>query len=120
MRLALLRFWWAMSELLEPGHVRGDIKLVTTQLLRGVDVPEVVLTNLMKRLGHIIAKGSDADAIKAGALVVKVVERNDAVANPIQQHQHAHAHAVIPATSETALDAIKREGFARLARLGQG
>lgn len=104
-----------MSELLEPGHVRGDIKLVTTQLLRGVDVPEVVLTNLMKRLGHIIAKGSDADAIKAGALVVKVVERNDAITTPIQQHQHIHA--VIPVTQETELDARRREALARLDRI---
>lgn len=60
-----------MSELLEPGHERGDIKLIETAIKRKWNIPAKVLESLPGLVASIAIKTED-DRIKLGAAKVLI------------------------------------------------
>lgn len=103
----------ALPDLIEAPHIRAGLKLVEQAVRNQWHIPDVVYRQLGKRIARILKTGSPREQIAAARVLVAMSASNDR--QQIQKHQHVHA--IIPAPHESELDAIKREGFERLARL---
>lgn len=104
-----------MSELIDPAHASRDLKLVEKAIREDWNIPESIKENaaLVAWKISIDPKSSARDKVAALKVLVAMKASNDRL--KVQRHQHVHA--IIPAPHESELDAIKREGFERLARL---
>lgn len=106
-----------MSELLEPGHERADMRMIEMAVNRGWKIPEAALEYLPKKLLQIASKGSDEIAIKAGALLLKLAQFNFDTEHPVQQHQHLHAVITTPEAAAT-LEQRRAKIAGIIARIG--
>lgn len=116
-----------MSELLQPGHERADIKLIESGLKRGFRTSDQIREWITKKAASLVSDKSTPVELKIKLLDMlrKCVEHDDAMSlaespvqsNPIQQHQHLHA--VVPQSSITSLDAKREEAARRIARISQ-
>jgi hypothetical protein len=100
-----------MSEFLEPGHVRGDIKLAATARIRGFNTSDNIRNLITKKLA---ALATDKDIspeiqLKACSELRKCVEHDDAIAAASEPQQHQHIHAVIPTQPLSSLDEQRAE-----------
>lgn len=104
-----------MSELIDPAHANRDLKHVEIALREDWNIPESIKENLSLVVWKIVLdkESSKRDKLSAARVLVAMKASNDRL--KVQRHQHLHA--VIPVTQESELDAIKREGTARLAGL---
>lgn len=94
--------------------MRSDAAMIERAIQRGWLIPDVLYEKLAATIGNIVKTGSTKEKLAAARVLIAMSSANDR--QQVQLHQHVHA--VITNPNESKLDAIKREGFARLARLG--
>tara|TARA_R110002020_G_scaffold281963_1_gene497602 strand:+ start:839 stop:1198 length:360 start_codon:yes stop_codon:yes gene_type:complete len=80
----------SIEEIIEPGHTRGNLKIVEQQITNQYfDLPETLLKGLPKLMGQIAATGTKREQIAATRCVIAMMKANNP--QPVQ-HQHLHQH----------------------------
>ena len=114
-----------MTELLtDPGHVRGDLKMMEAAVSRSIkhpeiEIPQVVIDAMPKVVGNMMMRSED-ERIKcrAAELMLKFMQYNVSVSEqPPQQVEHHHTHELGPITADN-FERSKQQLAARIARLG--
>jgi hypothetical protein len=100
-----------MSELIEPGHERADMRMIGMAINRGWNIPDVLLEKLPLVAGKIATdpESTKREKVQAMELLRKFKADNDALEAKHHEHQHQHVHAVIPIPNLETLDSIDAE-----------
>jgi hypothetical protein len=73
--------------LIDPGHVRRDLRQLESAISRGWDIPDLLLKQLPLAMAKIVKEGSRREATNATRVIVAMQRQNVP-----QMNLHAHQH----------------------------
>jgi len=78
-------------EIIEPGHTRGNLRMLETQIRNGFEIPESLRKAAPMIVGKILRDGTKREQIAAARVLVAMERVNNP--QPVQ-HQHLHQHGL--------------------------
>ena len=82
-------------DIIDPPHTRANLKQLETAIVKGFDIPDVILEQSASRMAIIMKEGTNREKIAAARVIV-------AMQNSNQPRMEAHLHQHYQAVAETA------------------